>query len=154
MSRGLLYRYFPTKHDLFAAVYRRAAGDLLDRTRLSADGDLLSQVVAGLEAHLDYFESHRHTVLAANRAFAGDPLIQTIIDDELATLRDRVVEVVGLSGRPRDVAAAAVLAWLTFVRTLCLEWLTSTGISRDEVHELCLGALRGTLATAAPTLPT
>lgn len=72
VSRGLLYRHFPTKHDLFAAVYRRAA--------------------------------------------------------------------------------AAVPAWLTFVRTLCLEWFTSTELSRDGVRELCLGAQRGTLATAAPTL--
>ncbi|EUA50387.1 bacterial regulatory s, tetR family protein [Mycobacterium xenopi 3993] len=34
ISRALLYRYFPGKRTLFAAVYRRAAERLLDGVRL------------------------------------------------------------------------------------------------------------------------
>jgi AcrR family transcriptional regulator len=152
VSRGLLYRYFPTKRDLFAAVYRRAATDLLEVNRFDSKGDLTDQITAGLDAHLDYFEANRHAVVTANRTLAGDPLIQTIINDELIELRDRLVAVAGLSGHSRDLAAAAVLAWLRFVAALCMDWLTSDTISRDDVRKVCLDALRGVLVGVAPTL--
>lgn len=152
VSRGLLYRYFPTKRDLFAAVYRHAARDLLDRTRFDAERDLLEQIVAGLEVHFDFFEENRNTFLGANRVLAGDPLIQTTIDKGLAGLRDEVIKVAGLSGRSRDLAAAAVLAWLTFVRTLCVEWQATGEFTRDELRTMCLGALTGALGTSIPAL--
>jgi AcrR family transcriptional regulator len=156
VSRGLLYRYFPSKRDLFAAVYRHAAAGLLEVARIDAGGDLADQVAAGLDAHLDYFEANRHTVVAANRTLAGDPVIQTIIDDELVELRDRLVAASGFSGHSRELATAAVLAWLRFVAVLSMDWLDGGTISRDELRRVCLGALGGVLsglgtgASAAP----
>jgi len=152
VSRGLLYRYFPTKRDLFAAVYRHAAHDLLDRTRFDTEHDLYGQIVAGLDVHFDFFETNRHIFLAANRTLGGDPLIHSTIEKGLAGLRDEVIKVAGLSGRSRDLAAAAVLAWLSFVRTLCVEWQTTGGFSRDELRQMCLDALFGALGTTVPAL--
>jgi len=69
----LLYRHFPGKRELFAAVYRRASDDLLAASPVVPDLPLAGQVAAGLDAHLDYFVANRRTVLAANRTLAGDP---------------------------------------------------------------------------------
>lgn len=148
VSRGLVYRYFPTKPELFAAVYEQAAVQLLDRTRLDQTRPFLEQVAEGLDAHFDYFEANRNTVLAANRTLAGDPVIQAIIGDELAELRRRMLDVTGLEGRPRDLASAAMMGWLVFVRAVCVEWLSTGAFGRDELRAVCVGALRGALDTA------
>jgi AcrR family transcriptional regulator len=143
ISRALLYRHFPGKRDLLAAVYQRAADELLDATTLDQDVPLAEQVVAGLDVHIDYFAANRHTVLAANRTLSGDPVIQAIITGELTELRKRVLVATGVTGRDRDVLEAILTSWLTFVRVLCVEWLTDLAIDRIELRDICLGALLG-----------
>ena len=151
VSRALLYRHFPGKRDLLAAVYQRAADDLLDATELDPDMPLAHQVAAGLDVHIDYFAANRHTVLAANRTLAGDPVIQAIITGELTELRKRVLVATGVTGHDRDVLEAILTSWLTFVRVLCVEWLTGLDIDRTRLRDICLDALLG--ATRSIELP-
>jgi AcrR family transcriptional regulator len=141
VSRALLYRYFPGKRELFAEIYRRAADRLLDTAQLDPALPLAETVSAGLDAHIAYFEANRLTVLAANRTLAGDPLIQAIIDDELAVLRARMLDAGGFTGRERDVASVTLRAWLVFVREMCVGWLENGAVGRDEVHAVCLRTL-------------
>lgn len=150
VSRALLYRHFPSKQDLFAAIYREAADRLLDQTVLDTETPLMDQVIAGLDAHFDYFEANRHTVLAANRTLAGDPTVQSIIDEELDTLRRRMVNVSGAPPQTQQELSAVLHAWLGFVRTLCVDWLTDEAFGRDRLRAICVGALSGALASVAP----
>ncbi|MGW6981493.1 TetR/AcrR family transcriptional regulator [Streptomyces sp. NPDC054932] len=146
VSRALLYRHFAGKQELFAAVYRQASDRLLEQVPLDRPGDLLGQVNDGLDVHLDYFIAHRHTVLAANRVLAGDPVVQTIIDGELDVLRARLLEVLPLTDDSVRAAVAAILrSWLVFVRVLCLDWLTVETCTRTELRDTCVGALLGAL---------
>jgi AcrR family transcriptional regulator len=149
VSRALLYKYFPGKRDLFAAIYRRAADRLLAGAQLDPDLPLADTAAAALDAHIDYFAAHPLTVLAANRTLAGDPLIQAIIDDELATLRARMLDAAGYTGRSRTVASAALRAWLVFVREICVEWLAGQEIERDEIRAICLRTLSAALDLGA-----
>ncbi|PXY27942.1 TetR/AcrR family transcriptional regulator [Prauserella muralis] len=145
ISRALLYRYFPSKRDLFAAVYRQAADRLLGEATFDPAGSLTEQVSAALDAHIDYFVANRNTVLAANRSLAGDRVIQTIIDEECAALQQRLLDATGFENRTRDLVAAVLMSWLMFVRTLCVDWLANRTCSREELRDICLGALRGAL---------
>ncbi|RKT54724.1 TetR/AcrR family transcriptional regulator [Saccharothrix australiensis] len=145
ISRALLYRYFPAKRDLFAAIYRQAAAGLLAASEFDGSGTLVEQLTAALEAHLDYFAANRHAVLAANRELAGDPVIQAVIADEFSVLRQRLLDAAGLEGHVREVVSAATMAWLVFVRTLCVEWLVDDAFSRAELRDVCVGALLGAL---------
>jgi AcrR family transcriptional regulator len=145
VSRALLYQHFPSKRELFAAAYRRAADRLLDATVLDPGLPLADQVRAGLDEHLDYFEANRRTVLDANRTLGGDPVIQAIITGELSVLRDRMLDVVGLDDRRRSMAATTLMGWLVFVRVLSVEWLLEPSCSRDELREICTSALLGAL---------
>jgi AcrR family transcriptional regulator len=154
VSRALLYRYFPSKRDLFAAIYQRAAAQLLEGTQVDPGKPVVEWVAEGLDLHIDYFVANSHTVLAANRTLAGDPVIQSIISDELGALRHRMIEACGLEGRRREIASVALPAWLAFVRTSCVEWLQRPVISRAELHELCLHALLGALDLTQPGHPT
>ncbi|MET9953265.1 helix-turn-helix domain-containing protein [Streptomyces sp. NPDC006339] len=154
VSRALLYRHFPSKHALFAAVYRQAADRLLAATRLDPDAGLVDQLTQGLDAHLDYFIANRHAVLAANRVLAGDPVIQTIMTDELDALRARLLGVLPLAdARTREAVSAALKAWLVFVQVLCVDWLTDETYDRTELRDACVGAAVGALRPLLPEDP-
>lgn len=151
VSRALLYRYFPTKAALFAAVYRTAADRLLDVTTVDRTQPLVPQVAAGLDAHIDYFVANRQAVLTANRVLAGDPTIQAIISDELAVLRERVLGTRDLDSDARRALSTVLMGWLTFVRVVCVEWLADPAFSRATLRDVCVGALLGALGPVAGT---
>lgn len=147
VSRALVYRHFPGKRELFTAIYRRAADQLLAATRFDSDLPMAEQIDAGLSAHFDYFLANRSTVLAANRVLAGEPTIEAIIADELSQLTQRLVAAARVRGRKKKMLTAAVSGWLSFVRVVCVEWLANRAFSRDELHEMCVGALRGAVGS-------
>ncbi|MEU6863511.1 helix-turn-helix domain-containing protein [Streptomyces sp. NPDC046876] len=149
VSRALLYQHFPNKRDLFAALYRQVAEQLLARTRLDPADTLVEQLTEGLDAHIAYFDENSNTVLAANRVLAGDPLVQTIITDELDALRERLLGVLPLADATSREAVSGVLkSWLVFVQVLCVDWLTQTTrqrCTRTELRDVCIGALLGAI---------
>ncbi|MGW6915817.1 TetR/AcrR family transcriptional regulator [Kitasatospora sp. NPDC054939] len=146
VSRALLYRHFPGKRDLFAAVYQEASDRLLAATRLDPGDTLVEQLAQGLDAHLDYFTANRHAVLAANRVLAGDPVIRTIMNDELDALRARLLGVLPLTdARARAAVSAVLQSWLVFVQVLVVDWLTEETCTREELRDVCVGAVLGAL---------
>ncbi|MGW4291215.1 TetR/AcrR family transcriptional regulator [Streptomyces sp. NPDC004673] len=146
VSRALLYRHFPSKHALFAAVYQQAADQLLAGTRLDPSHSLVEQLVQGMDVHLDYFVANRHAVLAANRVLAGDPVIQTIMTNELDALRARLLAVLPLADENARAAVSSVLkSWLVFVQVLCVDWLTRETCTRVQLRDVCVGAVLGAL---------
>ncbi|MFI8825619.1 TetR/AcrR family transcriptional regulator [Streptomyces sp. NPDC053431] len=146
VSRALLYRHFPSKHALFAAVYRQAADQLLAETRLDPADSLVDQLTQGMDVHLDYFVANRNAVLAANRVLAGDPVIQTIMTDELDMLRARLLAVLPLADDGTREAVSGVLkSWLVFVQVLCVDWLAHETCGRTQLRDVCVGAVLGAL---------
>ncbi|MEU4317043.1 helix-turn-helix domain-containing protein [Nocardia sp. NPDC024068] len=150
VSRALLYRHFPNKRELFAEIYRRATAQLLDNTVLDSHRPLADQLAAALDTHIDYFEANAHSVIAANRQLAGDPTIQAIIWGELGELRHRMVDITGLTGDLRDMASSVIMSWLTFVRVLTVDWLEQRSCTRDQLRDICIGALAGALGPILP----
>ncbi|MFG2872605.1 TetR/AcrR family transcriptional regulator [Streptomyces sp. NPDC048338] len=146
VSRALLYRHFPSKQALFAAVYQQAADRLLAETRLDPADSLVDQLNQGMDVHLDYFVANRHAVLAANRVLAGDPVIQTIMTNELDALRARLLAVLPLADEGTREAVSGVLkGWLVFVQVLTVDWLTRETCTRTRLRDVCVGAVLGAL---------
>jgi len=145
ISRALLYRYFPGKLALFAAVYQRAADRLLGTVQLDPKVPLGDQIAAGLDAHFDYFLANRNAVLAANQTLAADPVVQGIISTELAALRDRVTAALSIDDVGRQRLSAIVIAWLAFVRVLSVQWLAEQSFTQEELRKICVDALGAVL---------
>ncbi|MFJ3231179.1 TetR/AcrR family transcriptional regulator [Streptomyces sp. NPDC086787] len=151
VSRALLYRHFPSKHALFAAVYQQAADRLLAETRLDPGDSLTEQLVQGMDVHLDYFVANRNAVLAANRVLAGDPVIQSIMTSELDALRTRLLAVLPLVDEAsRDAVSGVLKSWLVFVQVICVDWLTQETCSRTQLRDICVGAVLGALRPLLP----
>ncbi len=148
VSRALMYRYFRSKRDFFAAIFQRASDRLLRATEVDSDLSMAEWVKAGLDAHFDYFVANARTILVANRgALCGDPLVQGIIAEELGVLRQRMLDATGLVGHERSIVSTALSGWLEFVRAVCVEWLTDQELSREEIRDMCLRTLVTALGT-------
>ncbi|MET9922208.1 TetR/AcrR family transcriptional regulator [Streptomyces sp. NPDC006435] len=146
VSRALLYQHFPSKRDLFAVLYQQVATELLARSRFDPADTLVEQLTEGLDAHIEYFAENRNTVLAANRVLAGDRLVQTIMNDELDALRERLLGVLPLADDDTRKAVSGVLkSWLVFVQVLCVDWLTEETCTRTELRDVCIGAVLGAI---------
>lgn len=141
VSRALLYHYFPSKRDLYVAIFKRSSHRLLARTNPDPLLPLTEQIASGLESHIQYFADHPFEAIAINRgALSDDPAIQTIITEELSVIGRRLTDKLVAEGHPREIAEIAVEGWLAFLRAACVKWVQSQTITRADLTALCLRA--------------
>ena len=153
VSRGLLYHYFPTKRDFFAAVVERESERMLRMTATMPGVPAREQLDANLDAFLAYVEEHAHGYRAFHRADAsGDQAVRKVYQRALATQERQILEALaadpefGRLAEERPELRLAVRGWLAFTTAVCLEWLRGSDLSREQVRDLCARALLGTLA--------
>lgn len=85
VSRGLLYHYFPTKRDFFAAVVERESKRMLRVTAAVPGVPVREQIDAGLDTFLEYVQAHAHGFRAFHRAeAAGDQAVRRVYRETLA----------------------------------------------------------------------
>jgi AcrR family transcriptional regulator len=152
VSRGLLYHYFPTKRDFFAAVVARESERMLRMTAAVPGVPVREQLAGGLDTFLEYVQAHAHGYRAFHRAdAAGDQAVRRVYQRALAAQERQILAALAedpefgpaCEGRPE--ARLAVRGWLAFTTSVCLEWLRGTELGRDQVRELCARALLGVL---------
>ncbi|MGW7256657.1 TetR/AcrR family transcriptional regulator [Streptomyces sp. NPDC054834] len=150
VSRGLLYHYFPTKRDFFAAVVERESERMLRMTEAVPGVPVREQLTAGLDAFLEYVETHAHGYRAFHRAdAAGDQDVRRVYQRALAAQERQILAALaadpefGPRFAQRSDLRLAVRGWLAFTTAVCLEWLRGFDLSREQVRDLCARALLG-----------
>jgi AcrR family transcriptional regulator len=142
ISRALIYHYFPSKKELFAALWTRAHEQLAVHTVFDESVTIRTQIRAALDAYYAFYERNLALVLIANRsAIAADPVLREPIAAELGGLCGRLLDVLEPAGPGRDLVSAALSGWLALVREVALQWLELQRISRDCAVDLCMSAL-------------
>ncbi|MFG2633862.1 TetR/AcrR family transcriptional regulator [Streptomyces sp. NPDC048362] len=152
VSRGLLYHYFPTKRDFFAAVVERESDRMLRMTAAVPGVPVREQLTAGLDTYLGYVRAHAHGFRAFHRAdAAGDQAVRRVYQRALDSQERQILAALAADpefgpavvGAPR--VRLAVRGWLAFTTAVCLEWLREGESSREEVRDLCARALLGVI---------
>lgn len=146
ISKGLLYHYFASKRDFYAATVHSAAEQLLARTDPGADADP-EALLAALDAYLSFAEEHASAYVALMRSGVGhDAEVAAIVEDTRARFVARLAARLGLV----DLAPRVRLAlrgWLGFVEGSSLDWLATRDLPRDELRDLLAQTLLATLVT-------
>ncbi|MEU6820771.1 helix-turn-helix domain-containing protein [Streptomyces atriruber] len=152
VSRGLLYHYFPTKRDFFAAVVHRESERMLRLTAAVPGLPVREQIGTGLDAFLGYVESHAQGFRAFHRAeAAGDPLVREVYRNGLAAQERQILAALAADPDASDITQdlpalrLAVRGWLAFMVAVCLEWLEEPDLTREQVRDLCAKALLGAI---------
>lgn len=138
VSKALLFHYFPTKRDYQVAVAQAAADDLLLRTEVPRDDDVLAGLRASLEAFVEYVETRRDAYVGLVRgSVGGDPAMQAVADTTRDRITRRSLDRMAEIGLPTDAAATlAVRAWQAFVEEAVLRWLDERRLSREALLDL------------------
>jgi AcrR family transcriptional regulator len=142
VSRALVYHYFPSKKELFGAIWKRAHDELTAVATFDETTPLVDQVRRTLTAHFDFYERNAPLVFLANRSsIAFDPVVRSSVTADMDIMRARVLDVATLTGHQRAVASAGLAGWIALVREVAIEWLERRELSRHEAIELCMRAL-------------
>lgn len=142
VSRGLLYHYFPTKKDFFAAIVRVQRDQLLAMSEPDPALPVAEQLRAGLEVYLEFARTHPDGYRVVHRS-AGDAdrEIREIREAGMAANAERILAAVSVLRPVTPTTRLAVRGWLSFVATLILDWLDEPKISTEELRELCARTL-------------
>jgi AcrR family transcriptional regulator len=141
VSKGLLYHYFEGKRGLYVATLRAEAATLLAATEPRPD-----ELDSGLDAYLDYVETHRPGWLALMRGGVGtDAEVAGIVEGTREAIVTRLVATVG---DDRPLMRTAMRGWVGMVEAAATEWVDRAGVDRVPLRALLADALRGAVASA------
>jgi len=146
VSRGLLYHYFPSKRAFFAAIVQLGYDEILAVTRPDPALAPAAQLQAGLEAYVDYVQSHPHMYRAIFRSAASlEASVQEVVNRNLDQQAKRILQAMGASPDRTSLTHWAIRAWLAFLIQAVLDWLDrgAKGCDRQPLIAVCLGALAG-----------
>lgn len=152
-SKALLYHYFPSKQAYFEETLNAWAERLRERTEPNPDLSPIDQLKASLDAFLGLIEENAVAYKNLIRSAAGVTEIRALIEDVRLKTAQRILA--GLyEGEPPPKARTAVSGWLWFMDGACLDWIEHRDLEREELRDLLLGVLMGSLlaADAAPNL--
>jgi AcrR family transcriptional regulator len=153
ISKGLLYHYFPSKQAYFEATLSAWAEQLRERTEPDPDLPPVEQLKGSLEAFLALVEENAGAYRNLMRSAAGVTEIRDLIEEVRHKTAERILA--GLYPQdPPPKARIAVSGWLWFMDGACLDWIEHRDVEREELRDLLLGVLLGSLlaADAAPEL--
>jgi AcrR family transcriptional regulator len=146
LSKGLFYYYFPTKRDLYIAVVEATARDLSDQlvAAVANQPTPRDRASAGVQAYLDHVETHGHAFVSLMRGGIGaDPEIAKVLERVRGDIVDRF-----LSGSPigaflqdRPLSRIAIRSWIGMVEAASIEWLSASGVPKQQVCDLLVDLL-------------
>lgn len=149
ISKGLLYHYFPSKHDYYVAVLDHAATRLVTETTPDAhERPVVERLRDGLETYLTFVDRHGPAFVALMRGGIGtDPDVAAILE----RTRDAFVARI-LKDLPPELDSPtlrmALRGWIGFVEAVAIEWIAKRPVSKEEVigtiSLVLLAAVQGT----------
>jgi AcrR family transcriptional regulator len=135
ISRSLLFHYFPTKRDYFAAVTRAAARALEEHLLPRGEHPGPDQVPGMLDRYVGWVETFREAHRAFVRGAAGgDPWVAEVYEEK----RERLVAVALTALALPDDALhrQLVRAWFAFTEDLVGQWVLEQTMSREDLLAL------------------
>ncbi|GHO88487.1 TetR/AcrR family transcriptional regulator [Dictyobacter formicarum] len=141
ISKGLLYYYFPTKHDFYIAVVQYAASQLLAATEADPALEPMERLRTSLDAYFVYVERHAKAYISLLRGGVGvDEQVAAIIDMVRQTYMKNILQSFAQDTQSSAISAIAVRGWIGFVEATSIAWLEQRSISRQELCQLAMAA--------------
>jgi AcrR family transcriptional regulator len=150
ISKALLYHYFPSKQAFFEETLGAWAERLRVQTEPDPDLSPLEQLTGSLDAFLALVEENSGAYRNLIRSATAVPEIRDLVEEVRRATAQRILDGLYPDGAPPK-ARTAVSGWLWFMDGACLNWIDHRDIGREELRDLLLGVLMGSLiATGSP----
>ncbi len=132
VSKPLVFHYFPTVPDLQVAVFERVTEDLVDHLTGTGDLPLDQRLRAGVEAYIDYADTHADLYVHLTRGGGSPARMQVAMD----AVRNRIARLIGEAQGIEDPAPALLVAlrgYVGLIEESVLEWLTARPVPRGAL---------------------
>lgn len=146
VAKGLIYYYFQSKRGYYLAIIHDSVDDLITYAASGLELEQVDRVHRTMDGYLRYAEHNQ----AAFRAIVSGGVG---FDAEVHAIRDGVREAIvatvaeGAYGRT-DIAPLArmgLFSWVCSVEGATLDWIDRPQLSRDQLRELLVKTLGGTM---------
>jgi AcrR family transcriptional regulator len=137
ISKGLLYHYFPTKRDFYAATVREAARQLLDKTRTDERLGPMDKLAAGLDAYIAFVEHHGRAYTALIRGGIGtDAEVASVLEGARREILNRILQDSPAELQEDGRFRLALRGWIGFVEAAIIEWAEQPVMDRASLRTL------------------
>lgn len=147
ISKALLYHYFPSKQAFFEATLSSWAERLRERTEPDPELSPVEQLTSSLDGFLSLVEENSVAYRNLMQSATAVPAIRDLVEEVRQATAQRILHGLYDAGPPPK-ARIAVSGWLWFMDGACLDWIERRGIEREELRDLLLGVLMGSLVAA------
>lgn len=148
ISRGLLFHYFKSKQDFHREVVRRAADDLLARTKPDVSQDATGRLILSLARYIDYVLANHQAYISLVRGAAGsDEALLEIFERTRVVMTARITDHLAVFG-VQDSPTVRLMArgWCALVEETVLGWVADPQISKDELLRVLAATLPAVLS--------
>ena len=147
ISKALLYHYFPSKQAFFEETLSTWAERLRVQTEPDPDLSPLEQLTSSLDAFLALVEENSGAYRNLIQSATAVSEIRNLVEEVRRATAQRILDGLYPDGAPAK-ARTAVSGWLWFMDGACLNWIEHRDIEREELRDLLLGVLMGSLIAA------
>jgi AcrR family transcriptional regulator len=146
ISKGLLYYYFPTKHDFYVAVVQYAADQLLRETRVDSGAGPVERLRVGVHAYFSYVERYATAYVALLRGGVGvDAQVTAILNAVRHAYVQRVLRTMPAGWGDSPARLIALKGWIGFIEATSIAWLEQRSLSQEELCDLAMAVFTATL---------
>ncbi|MGC0333289.1 AcrR family transcriptional regulator [Streptomyces sp. SAI-170] len=146
VAKGLIYYYFHSKRGYYLAIVQDSVADLVGFAASGRElppGDRVHRTIDGYLRYAEHNHASYRTIVSGGVGF----------DAEVHAIRDGVREAIvttiaeGAYGRQEiaPLARMGLLGWVCGVEGATLDWIDRPGLTRDDMRELLVRMLGGTL---------
>jgi AcrR family transcriptional regulator len=147
ISKALLYHYFPSKQAFFEETLSSWAERLRERTEPDPGLSPVEQLTSSLDGFLSLVEENSVAYRNLMQSATAVPAIRDLVEEVRRATAQRILD--GLyEGEAPPKARIAVSGWLWFMDGACLNWIEHRDVEREELRDLLLGVLMGSLVAA------
>lgn len=147
VSKGLIYHYFPSKYDFFAAV-KRANEIELERSETACEGtEAVERLISVLDEYLAHAENHAAALTAVLDPHCDfDPEATRLAFASARAIFARCSAGLCLESQGLRRVLQGVIG---YVEGAVLDWLCHRDIGGGELHSLLASSIRQTFALGA-----
>jgi AcrR family transcriptional regulator len=155
VAKGLLYYYFRSKRGFYLATIRAEADELLALAQPDPALPPAERLRRTLDAYLAFVDQASDRFRALHLAGLGsDPEVRAIRDRDRAEFLRLIAEGVAHQPEPSPTLRTALEGWLSFIEGVSLDWLDHRDLTAEQLRELLVAALAGSLQAALAVDPT
>jgi AcrR family transcriptional regulator len=147
ISKALLYHYFPSKQAFFEETLSTWAERLRVSTEPDPDLPPVEQLSKSLDGFLALVEENSVAYRNLMQSATAVPQIRELVEEVRRVTAERILEGIYSEEAPPK-ARIAVSGWLWFMDGACLAWIERRDPEREEMRDLLLGVLMGSLIAA------